>query len=100
MKEIRHAALDCIEKLIAHGFLRGNSPLSAAPANGANGEKPSKTLLIDDIVHSICECKENATAAVELQIIKALLTVVSSPTCKVHGMSLVYAVRACYQARV
>ena len=84
-QDIRHAALDCIEKLIAHGFLRGNTPL---PGAKPGAKSPPK--LIDEIVQTICECKERATAAVELQIMKALLTVVSAPTCKVHGMSLVY----------
>ena len=88
-QEVRQISLDCIEKLIAHGFLKGNTPIE-----GPNGERQT---LIDEIVHTICECKEQANPAVEVQIIKSLLTAVSAPTCKVHGMSLVYAVRACYQ---
>jgi len=33
---------------------------------------------------------------VQLQVIKALLTAVTSATCKVHAQSLLLAVRACY----
>jgi hypothetical protein len=115
-QEMRQAALDSIEKLIAHGFLRGGGPPSSCEqvgggnsgssrggggggGSGGGATKDDQVLLIDEIVHTICECKESASAGVELQMIKALLTVVSSPTTsrQVHGMSLVYAVRACYQ---
>lgn len=70
-------ALDCLQKLIAYGHLTGNIPDSISP----NG-----TLLIDRIVSTICKCFSGPQTddRVELQIIKALLTVVTSQYVEVH----------------
>ncbi|GFY62356.1 brefeldin A-inhibited guanine nucleotide-exchange protein 1 [Trichonephila inaurata madagascariensis] len=81
-------AIDCIQKLIAYGHLTGsiNDPVN-----------PSK-FLIDRIVEAICSCFHgpNTDDGVELQIIKALLTVVTSQACEVHEGSVLLAVRTCY----
>ncbi|GBM40043.1 Brefeldin A-inhibited guanine nucleotide-exchange protein 1 [Araneus ventricosus] len=81
-------AIDCIQKLIAYGHLTGNIH---DPVN------PSK-FLIDRIVEAICSCFHgpNTDDGVELQIIKALLTVVTSQACEVHEGSVLLAVRTCY----
>ncbi|CAL1273315.1 unnamed protein product [Larinioides sclopetarius] len=81
-------AIDCIQKLIAYGHLTGNI---YDPVN------PSK-FLIDRIVEAICSCFHgpNTDDGVELQIIKALLTVVTSQACEVHEGSVLLAVRTCY----
>ncbi|XP_064486890.1 brefeldin A-inhibited guanine nucleotide-exchange protein 1-like isoform X2 [Ornithodoros turicata] len=81
-------ALDCIQKLIAYGHLTGLLP---------DPTDPSK-LLIDRIVETICGCFQGPTTddGVQLQIIKALLTVVTSQSCEVHEGSVLQAVRTCY----
>ncbi|CAN8006505.1 unnamed protein product [Ixodes pacificus] len=81
-------ALDCIQKLIAYGHLTGHLP---DPTN------PSK-LLIDRIVETVCGCFQGPTTddGVQLQIIKALLTVVTSQSCEVHEGSVLQPVRTCY----
>ncbi|KRX57361.1 Brefeldin A-inhibited guanine nucleotide-exchange protein 1 [Trichinella sp. T9] len=81
-------ALDCLQKLIAYGHLTGNS---------ADPKNPNR-LLIDRIVQAICSCFSgpNTDDKVQLQIIKALLTIVSSNSCEVHELSLLLAVRTCY----
>ncbi|XP_023237066.1 brefeldin A-inhibited guanine nucleotide-exchange protein 1-like [Centruroides sculpturatus] len=81
-------ALDCIQKLIAYGHLTGNIPDPRIP------EKQ----LIDRIVETICSCFQGPTTddGVQLQIIKALLTVVTSQSCEVHEGSVLQAVRTCY----
>lgn len=81
-------ALDCTQKLIAYGHLTGNIP---DPTN-ANRQ------LIDHIVETICGCFHGPTTdeGVQLQIIKALLTVVTSQVCEVHEGSVLQAVRTCY----
>ncbi|XP_054711883.1 brefeldin A-inhibited guanine nucleotide-exchange protein 1-like [Uloborus diversus] len=81
-------AIDCIEKLIAYGHLTGSIYDPANPAK----------LLIDRIVESICGCFHgpNTDDGVQLQIIKALLTVVTSQSCEVHEGSILLAVRTCY----
>lgn len=52
--------------------------------------------MIDIVVETICACRDDPGESVQLQVIKALLTVVSSNTCEVHGESLLLSVRACY----
>ena len=81
-------ALDCIQKLIAYGHLTGSR---------ADPKNPDK-LLIDSIVETICGCFHgpNTDDGVQLQIIKALLTTVTSQSCQVHEGSILLAVRTCY----
>lgn len=69
-------ALDCLQKLIAYGHLTGNIPDSANPGK----------FLIDRIVTTICNCFNGPQTdeGVQLQIIKALLTVVTSQNVEVH----------------
>lgn len=69
-------ALDCLQKLIAYGHLTGNIPDSSSPGR----------FLIDRIVSTICNCFTGPQTddGVELQIIKALLTVVTSQYVEVH----------------
>lgn len=69
-------ALDCLQKLIAYGHLTGNIPDSANPGK----------FLIDRIVATICNCfmGPQTDEGVQLQIIKALLTVVTAQNVEVH----------------
>jgi brefeldin A-inhibited guanine nucleotide-exchange protein len=69
-------ALDCLQKLIAYGHLTGNIPDSSNPGK----------FLIDRIVTTICNCfmGPQTDEGVQLQIIKALLTVVTSQNVEVH----------------
>lgn len=69
-------ALDCLQKLIAYGHLTGNVPDSLCP----------EKFLIDRIVSTICRCFRGTQTddRVELQIIKALLTLVTSQYVEVH----------------
>ena len=56
--------------------------------------------LIDAIVESICNCVAERDNQVQLQIIKALLTIVTTYNFKVHEKSLLEAFRACYQIHI
>ena len=145
--KLREAALDLLQKLLAHGYLRGalfidyqpgddldvasvlnpssnpttraavsaasstaleNNNSSESPTAPASGDRLSASyppLLIDDIVHTICMASplvsfnENQAntpeAAVHLQIIKVLLTAVTSASCEVHEASLLKCLQAC-----
>ncbi|XP_024884062.1 brefeldin A-inhibited guanine nucleotide-exchange protein 1-like [Temnothorax curvispinosus] len=66
-------ALDCLQKLIAYSHLTGNVPDSTEPNN-------SNKLLIVRIVETICGCftGPQTDESVQLQIIKALLTVMTT----------------------
>ncbi|XP_020613851.1 brefeldin A-inhibited guanine nucleotide-exchange protein 1-like [Orbicella faveolata] len=81
-------ALDCLQKLIAYGHLAGDIPDSTEPAKR----------LLDRIVETICSCfvGVHTDEGVQLQIIKALLTAVTSNSCEVHEGTLLQAVRTCY----
>uniref|UniRef100_A0A7M4ERV9 ARF guanine nucleotide exchange factor 2 n=1 Tax=Crocodylus porosus TaxID=8502 RepID=A0A7M4ERV9_CROPO len=75
-------------KLIAYGHITGNAPDSGAP-----GKR-----LIDRIVETICNCFQGPQTdeGVQLQIIKALLTAVTSPYIEIHEGTILQTVRTCY----
>ncbi|XP_063814964.1 brefeldin A-inhibited guanine nucleotide-exchange protein 2 isoform X2 [Pseudophryne corroboree] len=81
-------SLDCLQKLIAYGHITGN-----APDKGIAGKR-----LIDRIVDTICNCFQGPQTdeGVQLQIIKALLTVVTSPFVEIHEATVLQTVRTCY----
>jgi brefeldin A-inhibited guanine nucleotide-exchange protein len=93
------ASLDCISKLISYSFFVEDLPPSEAfpspPASpGPNAHPPS---LVDLVVHTITACHTETTMeTVSLQIVKALLSLVLSPTILVHHSSLLKAVRTVY----
>ncbi|XP_050430571.1 brefeldin A-inhibited guanine nucleotide-exchange protein 1 isoform X2 [Adelges cooleyi] len=79
-------SLDCLQKLIAYGHLAGNCTNDTG--------KP----LIDKIVETICDCftGQQTDEGILLQIIKALLTVVTSQHVEVHEATILKAVKTCY----
>uniref|UniRef100_A0AAZ3STK6 SEC7 domain-containing protein n=1 Tax=Oncorhynchus tshawytscha TaxID=74940 RepID=A0AAZ3STK6_ONCTS len=81
-------SLDCLQKLIAYGHITGNAPDSSAP-----GKR-----LIDRLVETICNCFQGPQTdeGVQLQIIKALLTAVTSPHIEIHEGTVLLTVRTCY----
>ncbi|XP_053322156.1 brefeldin A-inhibited guanine nucleotide-exchange protein 1 [Spea bombifrons] len=81
-------SLDCLQKLIAYGHLTGNAPDNTTP-----GKK-----LIDRIIETICGCFQGPQTDedVQLQIIKALLTAVTSQHIEIHEGTVLQAVRTCY----
>lgn len=83
-------ALDCIHKLVAYGYIRGTR---------LDPHEQTKGLLIDSIVESVCNCYHGPATSdgVQLQIIKALLTLVTSPSCQVHESSLLLAIQTCIE---
>ena len=81
-------SLDGIQKLIAYGHLTGGS---------VSVENPAKRQ-IDIIVDTICNCFSgpHTDEGVQLQILKALLTILTSQHVEVHEASLLNSVRTCY----
>jgi len=81
-------SLDGIQKLIAYGHLTGNQP------SVSNPEKRQ----IDVVVDTICNCFSGPQTdeGVQLQILKALLTILTSQHVEVHESSLLSSVRTCY----
>ncbi|XP_037540964.1 brefeldin A-inhibited guanine nucleotide-exchange protein 2 [Nematolebias whitei] len=81
-------SLDCLQKLIAYGHITGNAPDSKTP-----GKR-----LIDRLVETVCNCFQGPQTdeGVQLQIIKALLTTVTSPHIEIHEGTVLLTVRTCY----
>lgn len=101
------ASLDCISKLISYSFFVESStsqqnmqspPPSPGPnaRNSFSGPAPPMSL-VDLVVNTITSCHAESTPdTVSLQIVKALLAIVLSPTILVHQSSLLKAVRTVY----
>ncbi|KAH9853654.1 hypothetical protein C2E23DRAFT_822161 [Lenzites betulinus] len=105
------ASLDCISKLISYSFFAEavstpQAPSSPPPSPGPNSRNSMSNgshaylpppSLVDLVVHTITSCHTESTPeTVSLQIVKALLALVLSPTILVHQSSLLKAVRTVY----
>ena len=103
------ASLDCISKLISYSFFAESepypfnspppSPRHSNPNAGANTSQSTiaQPSLVDLVAHTITSCHTETTPeTVSLQIVKALLSLVLSPTILVHHSSLLKAVRTVY----
>ena len=98
-------SLDGIQKLIAYGHLTGQQESSNSSelltdvclGNSVSVENPNKRQ-IDIIVETICNCFSgpHTDEGVQLQILKALLTILTSQHVEVHEASLLNSVRTCY----
>lgn len=84
--KIAEAALDAVQKLIAHGYLRGE----ADPTGGPDAK------LLAKLIESVCKCHDLGDDAVELLVIKTILSAVTSVSIRIHGDSLLQVVRTCY----
>ncbi|OAX41346.1 hypothetical protein K503DRAFT_863932 [Rhizopogon vinicolor AM-OR11-026] len=104
------ASLDCISKLISYSFFVEPSSaqaLSSPPPSptlqgrhsisGASQSSLPQPSLVDLVVYTITTCHSETTPeTVSLQVVKALLSLVLSPTIYVHHSSLLKAVRTVY----
>lgn len=134
---IRILALDCLQKVIAHGLFKGLNPIAPpkdtqtkkkdpkVKKNNSNGgfsetndishidvstpfdnneieesnysNFPNPARLIDDVVHTVCIgfVGPQTDNTVQLQILKVLLTLVTTEQCPVHGISLLKIIQTC-----
>jgi len=81
-------SLDGLQKLIAYGHLTGNEICVSDPS----------LRTIDKVVECVCSCFSGPQTdeGVQLQILKALLTILTSQHVEVHEASLLNSVRTCY----
>lgn len=75
-----------MQKLIAHGYLHGE----ADPSGGPDGK------LLAKLIDSACKCHDVGDENVELLVIKALLSAVTSVSLRIHGDCLLQVVKTCY----
>ncbi|KAL9359846.1 hypothetical protein Peur_047969 [Populus x canadensis] len=79
-------AVDCIQKLIAHGYIRGE-----ADSTGGTEAK-----LLAKLIESVCKCYDLGDDGAELLVLKTLLSAVTSISLRIHGDCLLQIVRTCY----
>lgn len=93
--KVIETALDTIQKLIAHGYLSETSRMS--PTSSI-----TKQQLIQRIIKTICGCFEGPSVddEVQLQIIKCILTILTSPHIEVHEQALLLPVKTCYNIQI
>ncbi|KAL2460780.1 Brefeldin A-inhibited guanine nucleotide-exchange protein 2 [Abeliophyllum distichum] len=84
--KVAEPALDAVQKLIAHGYLRGE----ADPSGGPDAK------LLSRLIESVCKCHDLGDESVELLVIKTLLSAVTSVSLRIHGDCLLQVVRTCY----
>lgn len=100
------ASLDCISKLISYSFfaeadIQPSQSFPSPPPSPNTSVQPlsvtNEPSLVDLVAHTITACHTETTPeTVSLQIVKALLAMVLSPTTLVHHSSLLKAVRTVY----
>nr|XP_027108154.1 brefeldin A-inhibited guanine nucleotide-exchange protein 2 [Coffea arabica] len=84
--KIAEPAVDAVQKLIAHGYLHGESD----PTGGPDAK------LLSRLIESVCKCHDLGDESVELLVIKSILSAVTSVSLRIHGDSLLLIVRTCY----
>ncbi|GER31255.1 brefeldin A-inhibited guanine nucleotide-exchange protein [Striga asiatica] len=84
--KVSEPALDAVQRLIAHGYLHGE----ADPSGGPDAK------LLSKLIDSVCKCHDLGDENVELLVIKALLSAVTSVSLRIHGDCLLQVVRTCY----
>ena len=111
--KIIEIALGCLQKLMEYSCISGDMVWTPPKLNGSeswmkhvkerldksknNTPDDESQLLISQVVSAISDVSSNFIHdGIQLQIIKALLTAVSSPGCDVHGSTLKMAVRNTY----
>ncbi|KAL3637347.1 Protein big1 [Castilleja foliolosa] len=83
-------ALDCAFRLFSFGLIRG-----CEIKDDSNNKSPS---IIFRLIDSVCKCAAavGGDEAIELAVLKVLLSAVRSPCIYFRGDCLVYVVRSCY----
>ncbi|KAF6160227.1 hypothetical protein GIB67_018996 [Kingdonia uniflora] len=84
--KIADPAVDAIQKLIAHGYLRGEADPSSGP----------ESKLLSRVMEAVCKCHDLGDENVELMVLKTLLSAVTSMSLRIHGDCLLLIVRTCY----
>ena len=92
-----------VQKLVAHGLLDGNYPDDCLYPPGEEKPKSNGTLprrLIDAIVDEVCKCTTERDQQVQLQVVRALLTIVATSATEVHERSLLKVMSSLYYIHI
>lgn len=93
---IHGQVISCVEKLFLYGYIETDIPYTGKIA--VEGFSADKCLLIDVVMKAVCDCFSSLSvskksSAVQLQIVKAMLTAVTST--EIRGKSLRRAITTC-----
>ena len=96
--KMQATALDAISRLFAGGYLLGQSKASATlfPSKPHTSLNSDGRLLVNVIADTLCECAAVRDSAVQLGVVKAVLTGVSSVHAPLHDQALLVCVTALY----
>ncbi|CAH8627069.1 unnamed protein product [Heterobilharzia americana] len=85
--KIVSTAVDSLQKLIAYGHISNTAVCSSG-----------KVRIIEQVVTTICSCFQGVQTddGIQLQILKALLTVITSSVVEIHEADILLVVRTCY----
>ncbi|XP_017235216.1 brefeldin A-inhibited guanine nucleotide-exchange protein 1 [Daucus carota subsp. sativus] len=81
-------ALDCVYKLFGLGLIRGCEVSMERVSGGSK--------VVFDILEAVCKCGGLGDEAIELAVLKVLLSAVRSPAVLIRGDCLVDIVKSCY----
>ena len=111
MRRVVEASLDLLQRLVAHGLLMGDADVLPPSAGSDGGTAPEpddvdavaspgpttkSSTVAGAAVELMCRGYELGDEAVELQLLKGLLTSISCASFQVHGEALLRCVRTCY----
>ena len=91
-----------VQRLVAHGLMDGNHPDDCLYPDEerpkSNGTLPRR--LIDAIVDEVCKCISERDQQVQLQVVRALLTIVATQATEVHERSLLKIMSSLYYIHI
>ena len=97
-RSMQSVALEAVSRLFAGGYLLGQGKASATlfPSKPTTSLNSDGRLLVNVIADTLCECAAVRDSAVQLAVIKAVLTGVSSVHAQLHEQALLVCVLALY----
>ena len=111
------ASLDCLQKLVSFSLIRGEVfAINQKKSSGSSGSSSSSTSFFSSDVDSkagtclqfaaqpphaqavelVCACADTGDDAVDLRLLRALLTIITASTLQVHSTALLLCVRSTY----
>ena len=91
LPKVAEPAVTCLQKLVSNGHLVGDMTSDGLLVETATAAR---------VVAAVVGCGESSDERLQLAVVKALLSFVSSPTFRVHGECLLRAVRVIFNLAI
>eukprot|EP00879_Flechtneria_rotunda_P005150 GHRR01005432.1.p1 GENE.GHRR01005432.1~~GHRR01005432.1.p1 ORF type:complete len:1373 (+),score=543.66 GHRR01005432.1:373-4491(+) len=96
MQKVVELALGCLHKLVAHAWLHGEStPSGTMDMLSAHGSLDDDDT-VANVIKTVIKCGETSNEALQLAVVRALLTITTAEHFTAHGECLLAAVRAVF----